>query len=498
LARPARGRPSRPRPIRKLLVANRGEIAVRVMRACREMGIATVAVHSDADDSALFVKYADEAVNIGPASASMSYLVKEKILDAARQTGADAIHPGYGFLSENADFVRMCDGAAITFVGPPASAMDAMGDKVSARNTVSRAGVPIVPGTPPITNPEEGEAFVREVGLPVLVKASAGGGGIGMKVVETPEELLPAIELCQSTARQAFGDDTIFIEKYVPEPRHIEIQVMGDRHGNYVHLGERECSIQRRHQKVLEESPSPAITPALRKRMGDAAVEAARACGYFNAGTIEFIFSKGDFYFLEMNTRLQVEHPVTEMVTGIDLVRTQIRVAQGEQLGFSQADIKQVGWAMEFRVNAEDPARDFMPAPGRIRGYHEPGGPGVRVDSGVYAGYTIPPYYDSMIAKLVVWGRDRDEAVERGRRALYEYAIDGVKTNIPLHLALTESPDFRAGKLSTHFIPDHPEVMRRAGELAAEGVGLDLGGPGNARVAAIVAAVHHHSGTSTS
>jgi pyruvate carboxylase subunit A len=482
----------RPKPIRKLLVANRGEIAVRVMRACREMGIVTVAVYSDADDQALFVRYADEAVPIGPASASLSYLVKEKILDAAKQTGADAVHPGYGFLSENAEFVRMCDKAGITFVGPPASAMDAMGSKVSARDTVSAAGVPIVPGTPPITDPKEGEAFVKKVGLPVLVKAAAGGGGIGMKVVEKAEELLPAIELCQSTARQAFGDDTIFIEKYVAEPRHIEIQVMGDRHGNYVHLGERECSIQRRHQKVLEESPSPVLTPELRKRMGDAAVEAARACGYFNAGTIEFIFSKGDFYFLEMNTRLQVEHPVTEMVTGIDLVRTQIRVAQGEKLGFSQEDIKQNGWSIEFRVNAEDPAQGFMPAPGRIRSYHEPGGPGVRVDSGVYAGYTIPPFYDSMIAKLVVWGKDREEAVERGRRALYEYAIGGVKTNIPLHLALTEAPDFRAGRLSTHFIPDHPEVMERAGELAAAGTGLDLGSSDGARIAAIAAATHHH------
>ncbi|MGI8610158.1 MAG: acetyl-CoA carboxylase biotin carboxylase subunit [Candidatus Dormibacteria bacterium] len=484
----------KPRPISKVLVANRGEIAVRVMRACREMGIATVAVHSDADDQALFVKYADEAVNIGPASASLSYLVKEKVLAAAKETGADAIHPGYGFLSENAEFVRMCDKAGITFIGPPASAMDAMGDKVSARNTVSKAGVPIVPGTPPITNPAEGEAFVKKVGLPVLVKAAAGGGGIGMKVVEKPEELLPAIELCQSTAKQAFGDPTIFIEKYVSEPRHIEIQVMGDRYGNYVHLGERECSIQRRHQKVLEESPSPVLTPALRKRMGDAAVEAARACGYFNAGTIEFIFSKGDFYFLEMNTRLQVEHPVTEMVTGIDLVRTQIRVAQGEKLGFTQADIKQNGWSIEFRVNAEDPAQGFMPAPGKIRTYHEPGGPGVRVDSGVYAGYTIPPYYDSMIAKLVVWGKDRTEAIERGRRALFEYVVGGVKTNIPLHLALTESPDFRSGKLSTHFIPDHPEVMARADQIAAEGAGLELGGSSSAQFAAIAAAVHHHSG----
>jgi len=484
----------KPKQITKLLVANRGEIAVRVMRACREMGIATVAVYSDADEQALFAKYADEAVSIGPASASLSYLVKERILDAASKTGANAIHPGYGFLSENAEFVRMCDQAGVVFVGPPASAMDAMGSKVSARDTVSAAGVPIVPGTPPISDPKQGQAFVEKVGLPVLVKAAAGGGGIGMKVVETMEELIPAIELCQSTARQAFGDDTIFIEKYVAEPRHIEIQVMGDKHGNYVHLGERECSIQRRHQKVLEESPSPVITPELRERMGSAAVEAARACGYFNAGTIEFIFSKGDFYFLEMNTRLQVEHPVTEMVTGIDLVRTQIRVAQGEPLGFAQEDIRQSGWAIEFRVNAEDPSQGFMPAPGKIRGYHEPGGPGVRVDSGVYAGYTIPPYYDSMIAKLVVWGKDREEAVERGRRALYEYAIGGVKTNIPLHLAITEAPDFRAGKLSTHFLPDHPEVMERAGEIAVEGAGLDLGsGSDGARVAAITAAAHHHA-----
>ncbi len=302
----------KPTPIRKVLVANRGEIAVRVMRACREMGIATVAVYSEADEKALFVKMADEAVNIGPPSASMSYLVK-----------------------------------------------------------VGKAGVPIVPGTPPIRDPKEGEAFVKKVGLPVLVKAAAGGGGIGMKIVQKAEDLLPAIEQCQSTAKQAFGDDTVFIEKYVAEPRHIEIQVIADKHGNYRHLGERECSIQRRHQKVLEESPSPVITPELRRRMGDAAVEAARACGYFNAGTIEFIFSRGDFYFLEMNTRLQVEHPVTEMVTGVDLVKTQIRVAQGEPLGFEQADVHPNGWAIEFRVNAEDPSNGFMPAPGRITRYHE-------------------------------------------------------------------------------------------------------------------------------
>jgi pyruvate carboxylase subunit A len=483
---------AKPAPIRKVLVANRGEIAVRVIRACREMGIKTVAVHSEADARALFVKMADQAVDIGPASASMSYLDKDKMLAAARKTRADAIHPGYGFLSENAQFVRMCDRAGITFIGPPARAMEKMGDKVSARNTVSAAGVPIVPGTPPITDPREGEAFVKEVGLPVLVKAAAGGGGIGMKVVEKAEDLLPAIETCQSTARQAFGDDTIFIEKYVDEPRHIEIQVIADRHGNYRHLGERECSIQRRHQKVLEESPSPVITPELRQRMGSAAVEAARACGYFNAGTIEFIFSRGDFYFLEMNTRLQVEHPVTEMVTGIDLVHTQIRVAQGEVLGFAQEDVRQNGWSIEFRVNAEDPEQNFMPAPGRISRYHEPGGPGVRVDSGVYAGYTIPPYYDSMIAKLVVWGADRGEAIQRGRRALLEYAIGGVKTNIPLHLALTDSADFVAGRLSTHFIPDHPELMQEVAALVRSGFGLDLGGSDTARVAAVAAAVQHH------
>jgi pyruvate carboxylase subunit A len=485
------------RPIEKVLIANRGEIAVRVMRACQEMGIATVAVHSEADERSLFVKMADEAVNIGPPSASMSYLVKDKILAAAKKTRADAIHPGYGFLSENAEFVRMCDKAGINFIGPPASAMEAMGDKVAARNTVGAAGVPIVPGTPPIRDPKEGEAFVKKVGLPVLVKAAAGGGGIGMKIVEKPDELLPTIEQCQSTAKQAFGDDTIYIEKYVDEPRHIEIQVIADKHGNYRHLGERECSIQRRHQKVLEESPSPVITPELRQRMGDAAVEAARACGYFNAGTIEFIFSRGDFYFLEMNARLQVEHPVTEMVTGVDLVKTQIRVAQGEELGFEQADIRPNGWAIEFRVNAEDPGNGFMPAPGRISCYHEPGGPGVRVDSGVYAGYTIPPYYDSMIAKLVVWGMDREEAIARGRRALLEYVVGGVKTNIPIHLALTEEPDFIAGKLSTHFIPDHPGLMKRVSSLVRKGYGLDLGGSDTARVAAITAAVHHHQAVGT-
>jgi pyruvate carboxylase subunit A len=456
------------------------------------MGIATVAVYSDADEKALFVKRADTAVNIGPPSASLSYLAKDKILAAARKTKADAIHPGYGFLSENAEFVQMCDNAGINFIGPPASAMEAMGDKVSARNTVSAAGVRIVPGTPPIRDSQEAEAFVRQVGLPVLVKAAAGGGGIGMKVVEKAEELLPAIEQCQSTAKQAFGDDTIFIEKYVAEPRHIEIQVIADKHGNYRHLGERECSIQRRHQKVLEESPSPAITPELRGRMGEAAVEAARACGYFSAGTVEFIFSRGDFYFLEMNTRLQVEHPVTEMVTGVDLVKTQVQVAQGDALGFEQADIRPRGWAIEFRINAEDPGNGFMPAPGRITRYHEPGGPGLRVDSGVYAGYTIPPYYDSMIAKLVVWGGDRHEAIQRGRRALSEYVVGGVKTNIPLHLALTEEPDFVAGKLSTHFIPDHPRLLKRVAELVRRGYGLDLGGSDTARVAAVTAAVQHH------
>jgi pyruvate carboxylase subunit A len=481
------------KPIRKVLVANRGEIAVRVMRACREMGIATVAVYSEADEKALFVKMADEAVNIGPPSPSQSYLVMENILAAARRTRADAIHPGYGFLAENAGFVRMCDKAKVTFIGPPAGAMEKMGDKVSARKTVSAAGVPIVPGTPPITDPNEGEKFAKDVGFPVLVKAAAGGGGIGMRVVEKQEDLLPAIESCQSTAQSAFGDPTVYIEKYVPEPRHIEIQVIADQHGNCCHLGERECSIQRRHQKLIEESPSPAITPGLRERMGTAAVDAARACGYFNAGTIEFIFSRGDFYFLEMNTRLQVEHPVTELVTGIDLVKTQIRVAQGEKLGFQQSGVKQSGWAIEFRVNAEDPSREFMPAPGRIGRYHEPGGFGVRVDAGVYAGYTIPPYYDSMIAKLIVWGGTRGEAIERGRRALMEYAIGGVKTNIPLHLAIAEAPDFRAGKLSTHFIPDHPEVVERAAALAAEGVGLDLGGSDGTRLAAIAAAVQHHS-----
>jgi pyruvate carboxylase subunit A len=456
------------------------------------MGIATVAVYSEADDNALFVKMADEAVNIGPPSASMSYLAKDKILAAAKKARADAIHPGYGFLSENAEFVRMCDKAGITFIGPPASAMEAMGDKVSARATVSKAGVPIVPGTSPITDPREAEAFVKEVGLPVLVKAAAGGGGIGMKIVLKPDELRPAIEQCQSTAKQAFGDDTIFVEKYVAEPRHIEIQVIADKHGSYRHLGERECSIQRRHQKVLEESPSPVVTPELRQRMGDAAVEAARACGYHNAGTVEFIFSRGEFYFLEMNTRLQVEHPVTEMVTGVDLVKTQIRVAQGEELGFEQADIHPNGWAIEFRVNAEDPGEGFMPSPGRITRYHEPGGPGVRVDSGVYAGATILPHYDSMIAKLVVWGRDRGEAIARGRRALREYVVGGVKTNIPLHLALTEDADFIAGSLSTHFIPDHPGLLKRVAELVRKGYGLDLGTSDAARVAAISVALQLH------
>jgi pyruvate carboxylase subunit A len=446
----------------KVLVANRGEIALRVIRACRDLGIASVAVHSEADRNAAFVKLADEAVEIGPPPASESYLSIERIIDAARQTGAQAIHPGYGFLAENGDFARACADAGVVFVGPPPEAMAAMGEKVPARQRMAEAGVPVVPGSGAVSDVEEAVGAAARIGYPVIIKASAGGGGIGMRIARDEAELRAGLESTQSSALRAFGNATVFLERYVDEPRHIEIQVLADSHGNVVHLGERECSIQRRHQKVLEESPSPVVDEEMRSRMGETAVTAARAVGYVNAGTVEFIYSRGEFFFLEMNTRLQVEHPVTEWVTGVDLVAEQLRIAAGEPLRLAQEDIVRRGHAIECRVSAEDPLRDFAPTPGRVTGYREPSGPGVRVDSALIGPAPVPPYYDPMIAKLVVWGASRDSAIARTRRALMEYAITGITTNIPYHMAILDEPDFIEGRISTHFIAEHPTLAERA------------------------------------
>ncbi|HEX4216115.1 MAG TPA: acetyl-CoA carboxylase biotin carboxylase subunit [Candidatus Dormibacteraeota bacterium] len=443
----------------KLLVANRGEIAIRVMRACRELGIRTVAVYSDADRDAIHARYADEAHHIGGAAPTQSYLQLEKIVKLAADVGAEAIHPGYGFLSERPEFPEACEAAGVAFVGPPASAMRALGSKLEARALVSARGVPVTPGSGALEDPEEAARVAREIGFPVIVKPSGGGGGIGMKVVERESELVPAIESCRNAAGSAFGDPTVYVERYVRHPRHIEFQVIADTQGNVVHLGERECSIQRRHQKIMEETPSPALTPELRERMGTAAVEAARAASYVNAGTVEFIFSQGDFYFLEVNARLQVEHPITELVTGRDLVKEQIRVAAGYPLSFTQEQMTWTGHAIEMRINAEDPARNFIPNPRRISRWVAPAGPGVRVDSGFGPGSDVPPNYDSLVAKLIVHGADRAEAIARAARALDEYVLAGPATTIPYHRAILESPDFRAGKLTTRFIEEHPELL---------------------------------------
>ena len=446
----------------KVLIANRGEIALRVIRGCRDLGIATVAVHSEADRAAPFVILADEAVEIGPAPAAQSYLVIDKIIDAAKKTGAEAIHPGYGFLSENQAFAKACADNGITFIGPPPEAMAAMGEKVPARERMKDSGVPIVPGSGALTDVEEAVATAKEVGYPVLIKASAGGGGIGMRVARDEAELRGNLEAAQSTAQRAFGNSTVFLERYVEEPRHIEIQVLADSHGNCVYVGERECSIQRRHQKIVEESPSAVITPELRKRMGEAAVTAAKAVGYVNAGTVEFIFSKGEFFFLEMNTRLQVEHPVTEWVYNVDLVVEQLKVAAGEKLSLRQEDLVPHGHAIECRVNAENYAKGFLPSPGQVTGYREPSGPGVRVDSALAGPGMVSPNYDPMIAKLIVWGPTRDLAIARMRRALLEYCISGIRTNIPYHLAILDDPTFGSGHYTTAFIDEHPELVAAA------------------------------------
>jgi len=440
---------------KKILIANRGEIACRVIRACREMNIGTVAVYSDADKDALHVRLADEAYRVGPPPSAESYLRGEKILEIAKLSGAEAIHPGYGFLSENAEFVRQAKAAGIVFIGPPPEAMEGMGGKISARKIAIEAGVPVVPGTTePLTSYDDARETAASFGYPVMLKASAGGGGKGMRLVENEDVLRSALETAQSEALASFGDDAVYIEKAVVRPRHIEIQVFSDSHGNHVHLGERECSIQRRHQKVIEEAPSPIDSAELRSAMGACAVKVARAVNYVGAGTVEFLVSDLDrsFYFLEMNTRLQVEHPVTELVTGIDLVREQINVAFGKQLSFTQDDVQLRGHAIECRIYAEDPDANFMPSPGRITRLRLPQGPGVRDDGGVYDGAEVPIYYDPMISKFAVLGRDRAEAIDRMRRALMEYHIAGIKTTIPFFLDVLEDEVFIAGDLDTGFI----------------------------------------------
>jgi len=438
----------------KILIANRGEIAVRVLRACREMGLRTVAVFSEADRKGLHTRYADEAYCIGPPPAGESYLVIDKIIGAARESGAQAIHPGYGFLAENPRFADRCEKEKIKLIGPSAHAMRTMGSKTLARKTVQAAGVPVVPGTvEPISTEEEVLRVAKEIGFPVMLKATAGGGGKGLRLVRGESELSSALRMAKSEAKSAFSDDSVYIEKYIENPRHVEIQILGDQHGNYVHLGERECSIQRRHQKVIEESPSVIITPEVRAAMGTVAIEAARAVRYEGAGTCEFLVDRNrNYYFLEMNTRLQVEHPVTEMVTGIDIVKEQIRVAAGEKLSFRQEDVKQTGHAIECRVYAEDPDHNFIPCPGEITSLRVPGGPGVRDDSGVYAGFEIPIYYDPIISKLVAWGKDRTEAIARMKRALAAYVVTGVKTTIPFHIRVMNNRHFIEGNFDTNFI----------------------------------------------
>ncbi|GAC1506171.1 MAG: acetyl-CoA carboxylase biotin carboxylase subunit [Candidatus Dormibacteraceae bacterium] len=471
----------------KILIANRGEIAIRIMRACRELGIATAAVYSDADRNAIHVRYADEAHHIGGAAPTESYLQLDRIVKVAHDCGADAIHPGYGFLSEKAAFPEACEAAGIRFIGPPASAMRALSSKLAARQLAVDHGVPVTPGSGAL-EPAAAVAAAQAIGFPVMVKPSGGGGGIGMKVVESERELVAAIESSSQAARSAFGDPTVYIERYVRRPRHIEIQVICDSHGNAVHLGERECSIQRRHQKIMEETPSPAVTADIRAAMGDAAIRAAKAAGYVNAGTVEFIFSEGDFYFLEVNARLQVEHPITEAVTGIDIVKEQIRIAAGLELSFKQEDISWTGHALEMRINAEDPLRKFLPNPKRIARWVTPAGPGVRVDSGFGPGSDVPPNYDSLIAKLIVHGSDRAEAIARAGRALREFVVVGPATTISYHRAILESSDFRSGNLSTRFIEEHPDLVDHAKRLAGETSPFDYG-PDRRYVAAAAAAV---------
>ena len=439
----------------KVLIANRGEIALRIHRACREMGIHTVAVHSTADENAMHVRLADESVCIGPAPSAQSYLNIPNIVSAAMITGAEAIHPGYGFLSENADFAEIVEAHGLAFIGPSPQHIQTMGDKVAAKQTMIEAGVPVVPGSDgAVGDLDEAQQNAGKIGYPVLIKASGGGGGKGMKVAETPDMLAEQINLARREAKANFGDDSVYLEKYLANPRHIELQIIADEQGHVVHLGERDCSLQRKHQKVLEEAPSPALNAGERKRLGEIGCNAIRRLGYRNAGTLEFLYENGEFYFIEMNTRLQVEHPVSEAISGIDIVREQIRIAAGAPLSFGQEDIDFHGHAIECRINAEDPAT-FAPWPGRIVEYHPPGGLGVRVDSGLYAGYSVPPHYDSMIAKLIVHGATRNECLMRLRRALEEFVITGVRTTIPLHQRLTSQSDFINGRYDIRWLEDY-------------------------------------------
>ncbi|MBF8378712.1 acetyl-CoA carboxylase biotin carboxylase subunit [Alicyclobacillus mali] len=443
---------------KRVLVANRGEIAVRVIRACRELGIETVAVYSTADRDALHVRMADEAYCIGPAPAKMSYLNIPSVMSVATLCGVDAVHPGYGFLSENSDFAEACEACGITFIGPSPRAIERMGDKSTAKMTMRKAGVPTVPGSEGLVESlEEALGIANAIGYPLIIKATAGGGGRGIRVVRDESELRKAYDQARREAEASFGNSGIYIEKYIERMRHVEIQVLADRHGNVIHLGERDCSVQRRLQKLVEESPCPVMTEEKRQEMGEAAVRAARAVDYVGAGTIEFIYTPdGDFYFMEMNTRIQVEHPVTEWVTGVDLVREMILAAAGEPLSVKQEDVALRGHAIECRINAEDPYRQFAPSPGTIRSYLAPSGPGVRVDSACYPGYTIPPYYDSMVAKLIVWAPTRDQAIARMVSALSEYEIEGIQTTIPFHMALLQNERFRKGDVSTRFLEENP------------------------------------------
>ncbi|HJR66733.1 MAG TPA: acetyl-CoA carboxylase biotin carboxylase subunit [Gemmatimonadaceae bacterium] len=446
---------------KKVLVANRGEIALRVIRACRELGIQTVAVYSEADRESLHVRFADDDVCIGPAPARESYLRIPRLIAAAEITGADAIHPGYGFLAENAEFAETCAASNITFIGPTPEQIRVMGDKAAARKAMADVGVPIIPGTPGgVEDVEEALTLAREIGFPVIIKAAAGGGGKGMRVAKDADDFARSFQLARSEALSAFGNGEVYVEKYLARPRHIEFQIMGDKHGNTIHLGERDCSVQRRHQKLIEEAPSPIMTPELRAEMGEAAVRGAKSIRYVGAGTIEMLYNEdGSFYFMEMNTRIQVEHPVTEMLTGIDLVKEQIRVAAGEKLSVKELPPLR-GHVIECRVNAEDPARNFQPSPGKIEVFHPPGGPGVRLDTHVYAGYTVPPFYDSLIAKLVVQGRDRQEAIRRMHMALESFIIEGVTTTIPFLGRVMMHKKFQAGDVDTKFLEREGELMR--------------------------------------
>lgn len=440
--------------IKKVLIANRGEIAVRIIRACREMGIETVAVYSEADREALHTQLADEAICIGPAPSSQSYLSMENIISATIVSGADAIHPGFGFLSENSRFAELCEQCKITFIGPPSQVIASLGNKQAAKNTMAAAGVPVIPGSKKaVYSVEEGMAEADEIGYPVIIKAALGGGGKGMRTADCAAEFAESFRTAQKEAQMAFGDNTMYIEHFVRNPRHIEFQILADKKGNVIHLGERDCSVQRNHQKMIEESPCEVISHRLRKKMGEAAVKAAKACGYVNAGTIEFLLDRdGSFYFMEMNTRIQVEHPVTEWVTGVDLVKEQIRIASGMPLSFKQKDIHITGHAIECRINAENPSKGFRPSPGTITDMYFPGGKGIRIDSAVYSGYTVQPYYDSMIAKLIVWAKNREEAIRKMQSALGEIIIEGIDTNVDYQYEILNHPDFLEGNTDVGFI----------------------------------------------